>query len=133
MLITPVVQSGAVVLVVSFGAGMLAPQWYTRRTGQRLSVRSGARIGWITGIFCFGLILVFVTLWILAVTNVNSIPGLEDNPTMKKAVQDFLKILKDPAQAVQAIIIGVVSTFLFVTTLPMLGGALGARLSHKQP
>ena len=133
MLLAPLVQSGAVILFVTFGAGVLAPQWYTRRTGQHLSVRSGARIGWITGIFCFAMFLVLLTIWALAVTNASSIPGLEDNPTMKKAVQDFLNILKDPAKAAQAIIIGVVSLFLFITTLPMLGGALGARLSHKQP
>jgi uncharacterized protein YqgC (DUF456 family) len=133
MLITPVVQSGIVGMLVTFGAGVLAPLWYTRRTGQQLSVRSGARIGWITGLFCFGFSLVLFTLGIVALTNANSIPGLQDNPTMKKAVQDLLKILNDPAQAVQGIIIVVVSMFLFITTLPMLGGALGARLSHKQP
>jgi hypothetical protein len=133
MLITPVVQSGIVGMLVTFGAGVLAPFWYTRRTGQRLSVRSGARIGWITGLFCFGFSLVLFTLGIVALSNANSIPGLQDNPTMKKAVQDLLKILNDPAQAVQGIIIVVVSMFLFITTLPMLGGALGARLSHKQP
>jgi len=134
MLITPVVQSGIVGMFVTFGAGMLAPLWYTRRTGQQLSVRSGARIGWITGLFCFGFSLVLFTLGILALTtNANSIPGLQDNPNMKKAVQDLLKVLNDPAQATQGIIIVLVWMFVFITFLPMIGGALGARLSNKQP
>jgi hypothetical protein len=32
-------------------AGFLAVYLYSRRTGQTLSIRSGARMGWITGIF----------------------------------------------------------------------------------
>ncbi len=133
LLVTAVTQSSILGLIVFFGAGVIGPPWYRRRTGQRLSVRSGARIGWITGIFCFAFFLVLLTISVLAITNANSIPALRDNPNMKNpAVQDWLKTLSDPAKATESIIMFVVTMFLFVTTLPMLGGALGARLSDKR-
>ena len=43
-------------------AGFLAVYLYSRRTGQMLSLRSGARMGWITGIFSFTLGQYFVHL-----------------------------------------------------------------------
>jgi uncharacterized protein YqgC (DUF456 family) len=133
LLVTPIIQSPIVVMAATFGAGVIAPQWYRRRTGQQLSVRSGARIGWITGIFCFALSLLLLAIFFLFLANANSIQALRDNPTMQKAVEEWMKTLSDPAKAAESIIVAVVIMFLFVTTLPMLGGALGARLSDKRP
>jgi uncharacterized protein YqgC (DUF456 family) len=133
LLVTPIIQSPIVVMAATFGAGVIAPQWYRRRTGQQLSVRSGARIGWITGIFCFALSLLLLAVFFLFLANASSIQALRDNPTMQKAVEEWMKTLSDPAKAAESIIVAVVIMFLFVTTLPMLGGALGARLSDKRP
>ena len=41
-------------------AGFLAVFLYRRRTGQRLSVASGARLGWICGIFGFVIVAVML-------------------------------------------------------------------------
>ena len=50
-------------LLLAFGAaGFLAVYLYSRRTGQVLSIRSGARMGWITGIFSFTIITVLFTV-----------------------------------------------------------------------
>src|SRR5262249_24476384 len=43
----------AFALVWLLAAGFLSVFLYRRRTGQRLSVRSGAHLGWISGIFGF--------------------------------------------------------------------------------
>ena len=43
-------------------AGFLAVFLYSRRTGQTLSIRSGARMGWITGIFSFTLVTILFTV-----------------------------------------------------------------------
>ncbi len=50
-------------------AGFLAVYLYSRRTGQVLSLRSGARMGWITGVFSFAIVGILVALMILAILN----------------------------------------------------------------
>ena len=96
-------------------------------------MRGGARIGWITGLFCFALFLIFLLAALFALTHAGSIPELRDNPSMKNpAIQDFIKRLNDPAQATEIIVMTIVAFFLFLTTLPMLGGALGASLADKR-
>ena len=37
----------------SMGAGFMAVWMYRKRTGRPLSVSSGAKMGWITGVFTF--------------------------------------------------------------------------------
>jgi uncharacterized membrane protein YbaN (DUF454 family) len=77
--------------------------------------------------------LLLLAVFFLFLANASSIQALRDNPTMQKAVEEWMKTLSDPAKAAESIIVAVVIMFLFVTTLPMLGGALGARLSDKRP
>jgi len=48
--------------VAFLAAGFLAVYLYSRRTGQTLSIRSGARMGWITGIFSFTLVSIYSRL-----------------------------------------------------------------------
>ncbi|MGA2213314.1 MAG: hypothetical protein ABSH31_08575, partial [Bryobacteraceae bacterium] len=42
--------------IAFLAAGFLAVFLYSRRTGQTLTIRSGVRMGWITGIFSFTLV-----------------------------------------------------------------------------
>jgi len=55
-------------LLFAFFAGFFAVYRYCRSTGHSLSIRSGARMGWITGIFSFGIVAVFIT-FIMAVAS----------------------------------------------------------------
>src|SRR5580693_2131548 len=50
-------------------AGFIAVYLYSRRTGQSLSVRSGARMGWIAGIMSFAIFTVVFTVGIVAIAN----------------------------------------------------------------
>ena len=56
-------------LIAVLAAGFLAVFLYTRRTGQMLSIRSGARMGWITGIFSFTLVSLLMTAAMVAISN----------------------------------------------------------------
>jgi hypothetical protein len=113
---------------VFFFAGAAATIWYTRRTGQRLSPRSGARVGWLTGLFSFVLFLFIFTVVELAL-NSSGMLELQKNAAMQDPnVKQALKSLSDPG----AVIGAVVSMFLLLPTLPMLGGALAAKLSEKK-
>lgn len=117
---------------VFFLAGLLGTFWYVRRTGQRLSMRGGARLGWITGIFSFVLFMIMFTLLIVAVTTPGGAAAFRTGPGMNDPnVQQALKALSDPATAVTGIVATLIMMFILLTTLPMLGGAVGAKLAAK--
>lgn len=117
-----------------FLAGFIAVLWYERRTGQRLSVRSGARIGWITGIFSFSMFVAVTTAQMIVI----SVQGGLVNYVRKQMhpqdpnVEQALKLLSDPAGATVLMLLCLVFLFVMLTTLPMLGGAVGAKVSEKR-
>src|SRR5437879_113211 len=50
-------------------AGFISVYLFSRRTGQSLSVRNGARMGWIAGILSFLIITVLFTIMAVALAN----------------------------------------------------------------
>ncbi|HEV2690513.1 MAG TPA: zinc ribbon domain-containing protein, partial [Bryobacteraceae bacterium] len=125
--------------VVAFFAGFLAVFSYSKLTGQSLSVRNGARMGWITGIFSFGIIAAFLTLSlvVLATQGKNFVeqvrqyqgPFVHPNTDQIAAVT---KLLQDPATLAMTMAGALVMLFIILTALPMLGGALGAKVFAKE-
>ena len=57
-------------------AGFTSVYFYQRRTGDYLSLRGGLQIGWMTGLFCFVVTMVMLTL-LLAVFAVYGGEGLQ--------------------------------------------------------
>lgn len=115
-------------------AGFLAVYLYSRRTGQVLSLRSGARMGWITGIFCFILVSVIFTIAMVAVTTQG---GLEKQLETQLSPNDprwemVRQALNNPAMIVAVMILYLMVFFVILTALPMIGGALGAKLLEKE-
>ena len=108
-------------------SGFISVYLYRRRTGQRLSTISGARMGWITGLFAFVLVMILFTTIVVALSD----------PDIATALTEQLKArgsAVDPQQAIQAfrspagIAQGLLGFFLVCGVLPTLGGALGAKL-----
>ena len=56
---TPIVN--VLFILWSMGAGFMAVWMYRKRTGQPISVSSGAKMGWITGVFTFVILTVMLT------------------------------------------------------------------------
>ena len=122
----------AFALVWLVAAGFLAVFLYSRRTGQRLSVRSGAHLGWISGIF--GFLIVTMLLTVTAV--------MMSEPAVVTAMRDQLKTHGIPeANADQMIHLfrswegiagALLASFLIFTVLPALGGAVGAKLLDRE-
>jgi hypothetical protein len=115
-------------------AGFLAVYLYSRRTGQVLSPRSGARMGWITGIFCFVLVSIIFTIAMVAVTSQG---GLEKQLETQLSPNDprwemVRQALNNPAMIVAILILYLMLFFVILTALPMIGGALGAKLLEKE-
>jgi hypothetical protein len=121
-------------IVGFFLAGFVAALWYERRTGERLSMRSGARIGWITGVFSFAMFVAMATAAVIAISSQGGLANFykKTMPTQDPNMEQVIKALGDPAGAVLFMVFTLVFLFVVLTTLPMLGGAVRAKVSEKR-
>ncbi|MGA2599659.1 MAG: zinc-ribbon domain-containing protein [Bryobacteraceae bacterium] len=121
-------------IVGFFLAGFFATKWYARRTGQPLSIRSGARMGWITGIFSFAMFVALFTVQVISLSNEGGLVAFykKQMPTQDPNIEQIMKGLGDPVISAVLIIAALVMFFVLFTTLPMLGGAVGAKLSDRR-
>jgi hypothetical protein len=115
-------------------AGFLAVYIYSRRTGQVLSLRSGARMGWITGIFSFTLVSVLFTVAMVAVSSQG---GLEKELQSQLSPNDprwemVRQALNNPALIIAGLTLYLMLFFVILTALPIIGGALGAKVLEKE-
>jgi len=129
LIMIPGVNYASVVWLV--GAGFFSVWVYKRRTGQRLSVRSGARMGWITGVLSFILISVLFGLCILAIQQAGGLSvlrqRLHDLSIQQNAADEALKMLQNPYEIVRSLIV----MFFVMTLTCTAGGALGGKLLGK--
>jgi len=114
-------------------AGFLAVFLYRRATGQNMTTGNGAKIGWITGIFSFAIFTLLTTCNVLVMSYNGGMSKMLDQikaqMTAQGADADMLLRLIDQPAGLAAFLLGtLVFTFVFVTLLPTLGGALGAKL-----
>lgn len=122
-------------LVIGFiAAGFFAVFLYSRRTGQTLSVRGGARLGWITGIFSFAMSVVFFTMAVIGVSNQGGLAkSIESQfPPDDARRQMLAQMLNDPANLAALVLFSLIALFVILTALPIIGGALGAKVLAKE-
>ena len=124
------VLSGPVVLlplVWLLGAGFLSVYLYRRRTGQSLTTTSGARMGWMTGLFAFIILLVLLTTVVLAISDPGIATKLVEEMRARGAdvnAETVVEAFRNPAGIVQIVIM----SFVVFTLFPTIGGAIGAKL-----
>jgi hypothetical protein len=115
--------------------GFLATVLYRRRTGESISVQSGARMGFMTCLWAF----VFMScLAVVMLTNPEArqtiqqqtATALQGNPQMAQAMANALKSLDNPADFIM--IFSIVFMFCIGSLLSMLGGILAAKLARRQ-
>jgi hypothetical protein len=113
-------------------AGFFAVYLYCRKTGFRLDVLAGVKIGWITGLILYGFSAVVFTAQQLpdALSGHLGKTILEQmkNSTFQDpaVMQQMSNLLQSQPGMVILLLLGVL--FVFVTCLSMAGGALGAKL-----
>ena len=114
-------------------AGILAVFLYTRRTGQMLTMRGGAHMGWITGIFSFLLVGVLATVSMVAIANQEGLAKFlsKQLPPNDARTETMVQMLQDPASLAAVVLFMLIVLFVIVTALPTIGGALGAKLFEK--
>jgi uncharacterized membrane protein YbaN (DUF454 family) len=118
---------------LSGGSGALAVWLYRRRTGQKMSVKSGAQLGWITGVFSFVIMTVLTTLTI-ATVGLDKIADLYRTSAARTNVPaaDVDRFFGDPAAVGMALIVSLVAFFAAYTIAASLGGAFGAKLLDRE-
>jgi len=109
-----------------FLAGFLAVFLYRRRTGQALNLESGVRMGWITGLMTFGIMVLILGCFGVSVHAIGGVTAFQSEfkGMMDPRMTEFLKILSSPSELAMVL----VQFFVFTTLLSMAGGALGVKL-----
>lgn len=122
--------SGPVVflpLVWLLGGGFMSVYLYRRRTGQPLTLRSGARMGWMTGLFAFVILLVLLTTVVLAISDQSIASKLLEEMRARGAdvnAETMVEAFRNPSGIIQIVLI----SFVVFTVFPTVGGAIGAKL-----
>ena len=119
------------------GGGFFSVWLYARRTGAALSVRSGARMGWMTGVFSFVLSVVLFTVNVIVISRNIGLPEffrdqLNAQWGSRPEFQQVLDILQSPAGLGAMLLFSLFFLFLMSTILTTVGGALCAKVLEKE-
>ena len=109
-------------------SGVFAVHLYKRKTGQRLSMASGAHLGWLSGIFGFLITTLMFTAFAVMLMNPEIADAVRQQagaarPEVVKAIQEI--------QTAAGITKALLESFVFLTLLPTFGGSLGAKLLDR--
>jgi hypothetical protein len=114
-------------------AGFLSVYIYRRRTGQFLTVDSGLRMGWITGLLGSTITSVVFTVTVVPLIRGAGLASLYKEQFHKMYgndpnVDQALKMLQQPGSLALVVVFALLFFFLIITFLCTAGGALGAKL-----
>ena len=113
------------------GAGYFSVWIYKRRTGQRLTVRGGAHMGWITGVLSCVLLSLLFAFIMAAIQRVGGIGALKDQlrdlAIDQKTIDEFVRRFQNPVEVLRSL----AEMFLMMMLFCVAGGALGAKLLSK--
>ena len=113
------------------GGGFLAVYIYQRRSGQKLSVASGAHLGWICGVFGFVVVAVALTATALMLSDPSIASAMRDQLHSRgvpdSVAEQMMTLFHSPSGISTALAV----SFVLFTILPAFGGALGAKLLDR--
>ena len=115
-------------------AGFAAVWLYRRSTGQALSVRGGAKMGWITGVLNSVIVIVLLTLTFAASVTEFTAQYHQQLTAMAAHDANYAKampLLESPYTLATGVIFILFLLFLVFTGACVAGGALGARFTRK--
>jgi hypothetical protein len=126
VLLSPV-GSGVLFPFVLFGGGWISSYLYCRSSTQLINVRSGAALGWISGLFTFLILLVLITLLFMTLAgNPEFVQLLRDSSGKYGArAEDFNQLLDLPKHP-DRLALGLGLNFVQLTVFSSLGGLLHA-------
>jgi hypothetical protein len=131
-------------LAVPFGfviwlpaAGFISVYLFRKRTGQPMSVRAGARMGWIAGILSFLIITVLFTISAVALASrPGGLPQFFREQLSSRAIptEDLERAIQALANPVDQAIVYLFFLLFWFTVIAVFctaGGALGAKVLEK--
>jgi hypothetical protein len=107
-------------------AGYFAAFFYRRRTGSRLNLVAGVRMGWITGVLMFGIMATLFTAFVVLFSG-NAVFQAQIKSMSDPRVQEMFKMIQNRTDVALLLM----QLFVFVTCLSMAGGALGAKMAGR--
>jgi hypothetical protein len=126
VLLSPV-GSGVLFPFVLFGGGWISSYLYCRSSAQLINVRSGAALGWISGLFTFLILLVLITLLFMALAgNPEFVQLLRDSSGKYGARAEDMNQLLDLPKHPDRLALGLGLNFVQLTVFSSLGGLLHA-------
>jgi hypothetical protein len=116
--------------------GAYAVYLYGRRSGQPITVRTGARVGWMTGVFAFVISTVLFTLAMILISGQGGLAELYKQSMSgmgvpSDSVERFQRLLDSPALVVMVLLVGLGFQFMTMSILGSVGGALWAKLFDR--
>ena len=108
-------------------SGMLAAFLYKLRTGQRLSALSGARLGWISGIFGFVIVAGLLGMFLALLHDPANVSLLRSQWMERGRQADFDQVIAQMQHPLK-LLLALAGSFVLFTTF---GGAIGARLLDR--
>jgi len=117
-------------LLTITAAGFASVYFYQRRTGAYLSVRGGLQIGWMTGLFCFVVTIVMLTLLLALIAGLgeSGLKKLTAESGRPEIADAFMSMMSNPAMLIFAL----AGAFFLMTVLASAGGALGSKVLEKE-
>jgi hypothetical protein len=124
-------------LFVLLGGGFLAVIFYSRRTGQLLSVAAGARLGWITGVLFYVIWMLFFTVTILVLQDQGGLmeayrKQLQEANAPADSIKQITEIMQSPEAFGAAILLMLAIVFVAFTLPMILGGAAAAKALGRE-
>lgn len=124
--------AGPLGLAVPVAGGFFAVYLYRRRTGEKITVLAGARLGWISGIIVFAIVTVLLTLVMLMLSQPDFVQSMRDQMAKMSSIsQDELTKRIELLRTPSGLALGLLDTFLSYTLLTALGGAVGAKFLNR--
>jgi hypothetical protein len=108
-------------------SGMLSAFLYKLRTGQRLSALSGARLGWISGIFGFVIVAGLLGMFLALLHDPANVSLLRSQWMERGRQADFDQVIAQMQHPLK-LLLALAGSFVLFTTF---GGAIGARLLDR--
>jgi hypothetical protein len=124
--------AGPLMLAVPVAGGFFAVYLYRRRTGQRVSVAAGARLGWIAGIIVFAILTMLLTMLVLMLSQPDLVQSMRDQMAKMSSISPEevtkrIDLLRTPSSLALVLL----DAFLTYTLLTALGGAVGAKFLDR--
>jgi hypothetical protein len=124
--------AGPLALAVPVAGGFFAVYLYRRRTGQKVTVLAGARLGWISGIIVFAIVTLLLTLVMLLLSQPDFVQSMRDQMAKMSTIsQDELTKRIELLRTPSGLALGLLDTFLSYTLLTALGGAVGTKILNR--